>query len=73
MRFFFLPILCFTFLFSLNAQKKNANYQYHIRKASSNIKIDGVIDEQAWQDAAVANDFFMVLPMDTSRSSVKTA
>src|SRR5690349_12917347 len=48
------------------AQKKNGSYQYHIHKASSAIKVDGVIDESAWKDAEIAKDFFMVLPMDTS-------
>ena len=30
------------------------------------------MDEQAWTDAEVAKDFFMVLPMDTSSAKVKT-
>ena len=72
MRFFWFSILCFAVILPIKAQKKNADYQYSIHKAISNIKIDGVIDEQAWQDAVVAKDFFMVLPMDTSKSSVKT-
>ena len=34
--------------------------------------VDGVMDEQAWKDAEVAANFFMVLPMDTSFAQVKT-
>lgn len=30
------------------------------------------MNEQAWQDAETATDFFMVLPMDTSKAQVKT-
>lgn len=30
------------------------------------------MDEAAWQDAEVASDFFMVLPMDTSHAKVRT-
>lgn len=60
------------FLSPLTAQKKNQDYKYPITKATSAIKIDGVIDEQAWQDAVLAENFFMVLPMDTSRANVKT-
>ena len=30
------------------------------------------MDEQAWKDAEVAKDFFMVLPMDTSHAQVPT-
>jgi hypothetical protein len=67
---FFLSI----FLFQLIAfaQKKNAAYQVHIHKAISPIIIDGIINEDAWQQAENANNFFMVLPMDTSRALVKT-
>lgn len=54
------------------AQKKNEAYQLHIHRASSPIKIDGVMDEPAWQDAEVASDFYMILPMDTSYSKVRT-
>jgi hypothetical protein len=54
------------------AQKKNSAYQLHIKKASSAINIDGQLNEQAWEDAAAADNFFMVLPMDTSHAKVKT-
>ncbi len=43
-----------------------------MRKATSPIKIDGIADEQAWQDAGTASDFFMILPMDTSFAKVRT-
>ncbi len=56
----------------LLAQKKNALFQYHIHKASSVIQINGVPDELAWRDAEVVTDFYMVLPMDTSRAKVRT-
>ncbi len=54
------------------AQKKNEQYQYLIQRASSSIQIDGRAADAAWQAAAVASDFFMVLPMDTSRTQVRT-
>ena len=56
----------------LLAQKKNANYQLHISRATSPVTIDGAVDEPAWQAAEVASDFWMVLPMDTSRAHVRT-
>ena len=61
-------------LFSLPsfAQKKNEAFQLSIRAAASEIRIDGVMDEEAWLLADVATDFFMVLPMDTSMARVKT-
>ncbi len=55
------------------AQKKNSAYQLHIHKASSAIHVDGEMDEPAWKDADAADNFFMVLPMDTSHATVKTS
>jgi hypothetical protein len=54
------------------AQKKNEQFQYLIQRASSSIEVDGRAADAAWQAAAVASDFFMVLPMDTSRAQVRT-
>ncbi|WP_425276909.1 DUF5916 domain-containing protein [Spirosoma oryzicola] len=56
----------------LYAQKKNEAYQLHISKATSPIVVDGNLDEPAWQATEVATDFWMVLPMDTSRANVRT-
>jgi len=56
----------------LSAQKINDSYRLHIQKASSEIIIDGALDEQAWLDAEVATDFFMITPMDTSFAQVRT-
>jgi hypothetical protein len=64
-----LPFLCLNFT---SAQKINSNYRLHIQKATSPIEIDGEWDEQAWLDAEVASDFFMITPMDTSFSQVRT-
>jgi hypothetical protein len=69
---FLLLMLCIATVCQLKAQKKNAAYQYPIKKTTSAVKIDGIIDEQAWADALPVKDFFMVLPMDTSRATVKT-
>ncbi|NDU94598.1 carbohydrate binding family 9 domain-containing protein [Spirosoma terrae] len=56
----------------LYAQKKNESYQLHISQATSPIVVDGLVEEPAWQAAEVANNFWMVLPMDTSRARVRT-
>ncbi|MFI5185239.1 MAG: DUF5916 domain-containing protein [Chitinophagales bacterium] len=64
-------ILCLSGMFSV-AQKKNSNFQFHIRKTNEHIVIDGVMNESAWQQAETATNFFMVLPMDTSRAAVRT-
>ena len=54
------------------SQKINDDYRLHIKRASSPVIIDGKADEQAWKDAEVASDFYMILPMDTSFSQVET-
>jgi len=54
------------------AQKKNAQFQFHIQKATGPVIVDGSDDESAWQQTETASHFFMVLPMDTSHASVKT-
>jgi len=69
---YLLLILLFLFSIIVSAQKKNSAYQLQIQKASSAIYIDGELNEQAWTDAAAADNFFMVLPMDTSHAKVKT-
>ncbi len=72
MRSLFCLLLLLFAVQALFAQKKNASYKYHIHRATSLIKIDGIADEKAWVDAETASDFFMVLPMDTSRANVRT-
>ncbi len=65
-------VLCCISFLSSKAQKKNEQFQIHIGKASSAIKVDGIMDEKAWKNAEVAKDFYMVLPMDTSQALVQT-
>ena len=66
-----LPIF-FLSIFAI-AQKKNSSYQLHIHKTFSPIQVDGAMDEPVWKNTDSASNFFMVLPMDTSRASVKTS
>jgi len=56
----------------LQAQKVNEAYQLHMKQTNQKISIDGVMDDAAWLEADVATDFYMVLPMDTSKARVKT-
>jgi hypothetical protein len=72
LRYLLLPAFCLLFI-TANAQKKNSSYKLHIRKAIAAIQIDGELNEPDWKEAEVADNFFMVLPMDTSHANVKTA
>jgi hypothetical protein len=63
--------LCFT-LVSVSAQKKNAGFEIHIKKALAPLHIDGILEEESWKQADMAGNFYMVMPMDTSYAKVKT-
>lgn len=68
-----LLIVCaFALQLPLFAQKKNSAYVLHIKRSASAINIDGIMDEDGWLQAEVAEKFFMVLPMDTSLAKVNT-
>lgn len=71
-RIIYFSCVLFLVSFPIFAQKKNENKQYHIHRASSEIKIDGIPDDPAWEKAEIATDFYMVLPMDTSMAKVRT-
>jgi hypothetical protein len=45
--------------------KNNADYILHVKKATSPIKIDGLVNEPDWATAEKAKDFRLVLPVDT--------
>lgn len=54
------------------SQKINADYIINIKEIEDPILIDGELNEATWSNADLANDFFMVLPMDTSHAQVRT-
>lgn len=72
-KFCLLLVVCCLSAGRLQAQKANADYRYHIKRANSAISIDGVMDEPAWMAADSAANFHMVLPMDTSLAKVHTS
>ncbi len=63
-------ILCVN---TLTSQKKNADYRLHIKKTNYPIKVDGIEDDRAWEDADEATDFFRVLPMDDGLANEQSA
>ncbi|MBM1107107.1 carbohydrate binding family 9 domain-containing protein [Aurantibacter crassamenti] len=69
-KFFLFSILLFGCL--SHAQKKNESFQLNIKKTNQTILIDGNGDDIAWQNADVAKDFYMVLPMDDGPANEKT-
>ena len=59
-------------LSAAHSQKINQQYQIHIQRANGHIEVDGAFDEADWQLADRATNFNMVLPMDTSKATVRT-
>jgi hypothetical protein len=53
---------------SLNNEKKSVE----IVKASSSLKVDGILSEDAWQNAAVAKDFIQYEPYNGKKPSLPT-
>uniref|UniRef100_UPI00321806CC DUF5916 domain-containing protein n=1 Tax=uncultured Draconibacterium sp. TaxID=1573823 RepID=UPI00321806CC len=43
----------------------NKEFVYHVKKAKSVIKIDGIIEEADWEIAQKADKFYKVLPVDS--------
>ncbi|MBS1539310.1 MAG: carbohydrate binding family 9 domain-containing protein [Bacteroidetes bacterium] len=46
--------------------------EFSIKKTKSTIKLDGVIDEEGWQNAAVATNFYLNFPVDTMPPTYQT-
>ena len=56
-----------------NARVDNDAYHLPIRKAGEKVHLDGLLDEPAWQEAQVADEFFQNFPMDSSYAALQTA
>ncbi len=56
----------------VSGQKINKDYRIHIRRTEQPVIVDGKSDDIAWQTAEMADSFFMMTPMDTSKSSART-
>ncbi len=68
-----LPYGCFAQKDSLGDQLKNQiDFQIGIKKAKSTIKLDGILDDADWQDAAVAKDFWEKYPDNKQHATTKT-
>ena len=67
-------ILCFLscLIQTIQAQKINDKFQMHIQKTTGKVVIDGVLNEQAWFDAAAVSDFMMCNPFDSLCAQVRT-
>ena len=72
-----LLIILAVFLLSIELNAQNGmqfqdQFQVQISKTPDIIKIDGLLDEAAWQNAGLAKDFFMKWPNDEGRPKRQT-
>jgi hypothetical protein len=67
-----LLIFPFLFLVSNLVFSQNPRKETIASKASSAIRIDGILDEAAWADAAVATDFMQVEPYNGRPATFRT-
>lgn len=69
MRKFFI----FIFLFPLVVISQNQpGKELHIKKAKGEIVIDGIIDEEDWKNAQVADNWYLNYPVDTVKADFQT-
>ncbi len=61
----FLPALLFS-------QNQDEIGSFNIKKAVSEIKLDGILDEASWQASEVVSDFWMKFPTNETKAEVKT-
>ena len=65
-------IINLTVSFGQDGMKFQEQFQALVNKASTPIKIDGMLDESSWIEAKAAGDFFMKWPNDIGRPKRKT-
>ena len=67
-----ITFFCLFISFSLFGQIQLEKKSIQAGKITSNIKIDGQLDEDAWANAAVAKDFIQLEPIPGKKESTKT-
>ncbi len=67
-----LLVACLSGHFIATGQDNSDKYFLRIQRSVDPIKLDGVLDEESWQQADVARDFFRITPMDTGYAETQT-
>jgi hypothetical protein len=57
---------------TLGISQDNSAKQFSVKKSPSKIKLDGILDDQAWKDATVNGDFWLKFPTNDRKSEPKT-
>ena len=69
-------IVLITLLFALNSIKSNGQTEkkrsVFVKKIDQNILLDGVLDEDIWDQAEIVTDFWQMFPTDSLQSRNET-
>lgn len=66
-------LLGINLLFAQNSKNQDDDkYNIHIKKSTTPIKLDGLLDEDSWKTAEVAKNFFLNRPYDSSFAKLQT-
>lgn len=66
-------LLGINLLFAQDSKNQDEDkYNIHIKKSSTPIKLDGLLDEDSWKAADVAKNFFLNRPYDSSFAKLQT-
>ena len=57
---------------SLSLLGQDSEWSISVKYISENIKLDGVLDESAWQTAEKGNNFWQFFPTDTAQTKYPT-
>ena len=68
----FLMLIIFLPGLLVGQNKNKPGLELPIKKAKGIIKLDGVLDEQDWKEAAIARDFFLNYPVDSLPPTFQT-
>lgn len=66
MKFAYSLLFCFLILFNLSATAQDTSKEFHIKKAKTPIKLDGLLDEADWMISDLADKFYLNKPYDSS-------
>jgi hypothetical protein len=69
---FLLLVAVFCFFKNMNAQNSPAGRIIAVHKTTSKVTVDGLLDENAWRTAVVADSFINKWPIDSGKAKLQT-
>ena len=70
--FYWMLLMIASFPIIGQSKRVNERFQIHMKKFDQPIKVDGVLDDMAWETAPKVDGFYSVNPIDSVKSKIKT-